>query len=178
MIRTTERFDETGGYGISLRNNNQIFEKLYATYGGNYARGQQKYSNGKHSIRFQLEPILDNKEANIILVGIISSNVIATDQYFNQTPSLYAWETSSHEWEDETTIVQNGIHQKVSKDKWSGAETGDILELTIDCDQQSISIQNETRKGSNSMKVDLKNSPLPWKFITIFSMYSDRVRLL
>lgn len=178
MLRESERFDETGGYGISLRNQNQVFEKLYSTYCGNYARGQQKYSKGKHVIRFQLESVLDDREANTILVGIISSNITAIDQYFNQTPSLYAWETSSHPWENQTTVVQNGIHQKVSKKKWSGAETGDILELTIDCDQQSISIKNETRQESDSMKIDVKNSPLPWKFITIFSLFSDRVRLL
>jgi hypothetical protein len=178
MVGEAEQFDETGGYGISLRNNKQVFEKLYATYGGNYARGQEEYSTGQHRIRFQLEPVLDNREANTILVGIISSNVKATDQYFNLTPSTYGWETSSHEWEDNTTIVQNGEHKKVSKDKWSGAEIGDILELTIDCDQQTISIKNQTRQGSDSMKVDVKNSPLPWKFIAIFSLYADRVRLL
>jgi len=178
MVGEAERFDETGGYGHSLLNNKQVFEKLYATYGGNYACGQQKYSTGQHHIRFQLEPVLGGREANTILVGIISSSVTPKDQYFNRAPSTYAWETSSHEWEDETTIVQNGEHQKVSKDRWSGAETGDILELTIDCDQRTISIKNETKKGRSSMNVDLKNSPLPWKFIVIFSLYADRVRLL
>jgi hypothetical protein len=178
MVGEAERFDKTGGYGYLLLNNNQVFEKPYATYGGNYARGQQKYSSGQHRIRFQLEPVLGEREANTILVGIISSDITATDQYFNLTPSTYAWETSSHEWENETTIVQNGEHQKVSKDKWPGAEIGDVLELTIDCDQRTISIENQTRKGCDSMSVDLKNCPLPWKFIVIFSLYADRVRLL
>ncbi|CAF5082678.1 unnamed protein product, partial [Rotaria sp. Silwood1] len=44
MTEEAERFDETGGYGYSLLDNNQVFEKPMETYGGNYARGQREYS--------------------------------------------------------------------------------------------------------------------------------------
>jgi hypothetical protein len=63
--------------------------------------------------------------------------------------------SSSNEWDKETIIVQNGKYQHVTKDKWPGAKTGDILELTIDCDQQTISLENQTREGNDSMNVDL-----------------------
>jgi hypothetical protein len=81
------------------------------TYGREYARGQ-------HRICFQLEAVSSDTQANKILIGIISSNVIATDQYFNRTPSAYAWGTASPPWENESTIVQNVNHQHVSKEKW------------------------------------------------------------
>ncbi|CAF3343933.1 unnamed protein product [Rotaria sp. Silwood2] len=178
MTGEAEQFDETGGYNHTLLDNNQVFEKSMETYGGNYARGQREYSTGVHRIRFQLEPVSSDLQANKILIGIISSNITARDQYFNRTPSTYAWETSSYEWENESIIVQNGNHQRVSRDKWPGAKTGDILELTIDCDQRTISIENQSGQGKDSMNVDLENSPLPWKFIVIFFTRPDRVRLL
>jgi len=178
MTREAERFDETGGYSHSLLDNNQVFEKSMETYGGNYARGQREYSTGQHRIRFQLEEVSFCTTANTILIGIISSSVTATDQYFNRTPSTYAWRTASYEWEDESMIVENGIHRRISKDKWPGAKTEDILELTIDCDKQTINMENQTGQGNDSMVVDLKKSPLPWKFIVIFFTHPARVRLL
>ncbi len=63
-------------------------------------------------------------------------------------------------------------------EKWPGAKTGDILELTIDCDQRTINIENQTGQRKDSMNVDLENSPLPWKCIVIFFTRPDRVRLL
>lgn len=178
MLREDERFDETGGYGIALLDNHRVFEKPYATYGGNYARGRRKYSTGQHSIRVQLEALASGAEANTISVGIISAGVNAKDQYFNRTPSTYGWEMSTYEWEEKTTVVHNGVHVKVPKSKWAGAETGDVIELTIDCDQQTIGMKNETRKHGDSIKVDVKHCPLPWKFLVVFSLYPDRVRLL
>ena len=178
MAGEAERFDETGGYSHYLLDNNQVFEKTMETYGGEYARGQKEYSTGQHCIRFQLEPVDSGREANQIIVGIISSGVAAKDQYFNRTPSTYGWQTLSNEWENETTIIQNGKHHRVSKDKWPGAKTGDILELTIDCDQRTISIENQTKQEHDSINVDLEKCPLPWKFIVIFFTRPDRVRLL
>jgi hypothetical protein len=178
MTGEAERFDETGGYDHSLLDNNQVFEKSLATYGGNYARGKREYSTDQHRIRFQLEAVSSDTTANTILIGIISSGVSATDQYFDRTPSAYAWRTGSYEWENENVIVQNGDHHRVPKHKWPGAKTGDILELTIHCDQRTISIENQTREGKDSMEVDLEKSPLPWKFIVVFSTRPDRVRLL
>ena len=161
-----------------LLDNNKVFEKSTETYGGDYARGQREYFTGQHCIRFQLEPVSDGRQDNTILFGIISSSVTAKDQYFNQTPSTYAWGTSSYESDNESMIVQNGNHQRVSMDKWPGAKTGDILELIIDCDQRTINIVNQTGQGKDSINVDLENSPLPWKFIVIFFTRPDRVRLL
>jgi hypothetical protein len=178
MTTEDEQFDETGGYGHSLLDNNKVFEKPMETYGGNYARGQREYSAGQHHIRFQLEEVSSGSQSNEILIGIISSNVIARDQYFNRTPSTYAWAMSSFEWNNESNIVQNGNHLLISKDNWPGAKIGDILQLTIDCDQRMISIQNQTREGKDSMNVDLEKCPFPWKFIVIFFTRSNRVRLL
>lgn len=171
-----ERFYETGGYNHCLLDNNQVFEKTMETYGGNYAQGHREYSTGQHSVRLQLEATSTNTQANMVFIGIISSNVIATDQYFNRTSSTYAWGTSKYE--DQSTIIQNGDHQQVFKDKWSGAKTGDILELTIDCDKQLITMENQTEHKKDSMKVDLNKCPLPWKFIVIFFTRPERVRLL
>jgi hypothetical protein len=178
MTGEAERFDETGGYSHSLLDNNQVFEKTMETYGGDFARGHREYSTGQCRIGFQLEAVSSGQQANTILVGVISSSVTATDQYFNRTPSTYAWGTTSHDWQTESTIVENGVHRGVSKDKWPGAKTGDILELTIDCDQRTISIENQTRQVQDSMNVDLEKSPFPWKFIVIFFTRCDRVRLL
>ncbi len=172
-----EHFEETGGNNHSLLDNNQVFNKPIATHSGDYARGQRKYSTGQHRIRLQLEAINSHMTANII-IGIISSNVTAKDQYFNQTPSTYAWGTSSFEGKNEMAIVENGIYRRVSKKRWPGAKNGDILQLTIDCDQQTISLENQTAEGKDSMKVDLEKSPLPWKFIVIFSTGPSSVRLL
>ncbi len=117
-------------------------------------------------------------EGNTILIGIISAGVTAIDQYFNRTPSTYAWGTKSYKEQTEGMIVENGNHRSVPSEKWPGAKTRDILELTIDCDKQTISIENQKRKIKDSMNVDLTKSPLPWKFIVIFSTHPDRVRLL
>ena len=178
MMGDTERFDETGGYCHSLLDNNQVFEKTVETYGGDYARGQREYSTGQHRIRFQLGEVASGRQPNNTLVGIISSSVTPTDQYFNRTPSTYAWGAVSADWENESTIVKNGDHQRVSKNQWPGAKTGDILQLTIDCDQRTITMENQTGEEKDSMKVDLKNSPLPWKFVVVFFTCPDCVRLV
>jgi hypothetical protein len=43
-----------------------------------------------------------------------------------------------------------------------------LQQLTIDCDKETISMENQTRKIKDSMNVDLTKSPLAWKFILSF----------
>lgn len=177
----SERFEKVKGDYLKSSENNRVIEKTAHTFAGDYARGEQEYSNGKHLVRVVLEN-LDNEDANNdVFIGIISSNAVMDSMgnlYFKQTPSTYAWNTSALEWDGQIETIQNGSAVLIPKDRWPNAGVGDVLELTIDCDEGQIGIHNETTCARDTMDIDMNSASLPWKFIVIFSTRRDRVRLV
>jgi hypothetical protein len=125
--------------------------------------GTQTYSHGIHRIRLRLEEGTAN-----ILMGICSySKTLAGPVHYN-TPSTHGWFMHGY-------IVINGREPQPG---WPQVNENDILELKINCDDQTLSIANERTGAQSSMEVSLYEAPLPWCLLVLFNLQHSRVSIV
>ena len=129
--------------------------------------GLQRYSAGKHHLRFRVEKIGDAR----LFCGIVRSleNISRSGQAQNSNTSLYGW------WDLNEAIV-NG---KVQTSKYRNLiGKGDEVVLTLDCDNKQIQLQHQRTKRLARLTVELDKCPLPWKVVLRLQSVGDCVRLL
>jgi hypothetical protein len=148
---------------VRLTDNNRSCEKISQKNGWQCVFGLLNYSAGIHRIRLKLE-----KGSINILIGICSQNEPPKDSPFYCKPTIHGWFTHGY-------VIKNG---QGSCAEWPQVNENDILELTINCDERSISILNERNQAKNSMQVDINQAPLPWCLLVIHYHKNDRISLL
>ncbi|CAF0983341.1 unnamed protein product [Rotaria magnacalcarata] len=129
--------------------------------------GTNRYSTGKHQVRFRIEKMGDLR----LLFGIIRSleNISRSGQSQNNNNSLYGW------WDLNEAII-NG---KVQTTKYRNImTTGDELTLTLDCDSKQIQLQHHRTKRLAQVIIDLNKCPFPWKIVIRLQSAGDCVRIL
>lgn len=134
--------------------------------------GTNRYSTGKHQIRFRIEKMADLR----LFFGIIRSleNISRSGQTQSSTTtnnnnSLYGW------W-DLNEAVMNGKTQ-ASKCR-SIVTTSDELTLTIDCENKLIQLQHHRTKRLAQLLIDLDKCPFPWKIVLRLQSAGDCVRIV
>jgi hypothetical protein len=129
--------------------------------------GINRYSSGKHQIRFRIEKMGDLR----LFFGIIRSleNISRSGQSQNNNNSLYGW------WDLNETIV-NGKTQ-TSKCR-NIVATGDEVTLTLDCDNKQIQLQHHRTKRLGQLLIDPDKCPFPWKIVIRLQSAGDCVRIL
>jgi hypothetical protein len=107
---------------------------------------QEKFHRGTHQFRIQTE---------CMLFGIASTHV-DLDRQSGVAPTTYGWSR------DDTVYVAGD-----AKVDHSGApstmQIGDTFTMIVDCDDESITLVNETTKKTRKLTVDPKKCPLPWQ---------------
>jgi len=129
--------------------------------------GVNRYSTGKHQIRFRIEKMGDLR----LFFGIIRSleNISRSGQAQNNNNSLYGW------WDLNEAIV-NG---KVQTSKYRNiVTTGDELTLIIDCNNKQIQLQHHRTKRLAQLLIDLDKCPFPWKIVIRLQSAGDCIRIL
>jgi hypothetical protein len=129
--------------------------------------GVNRYSSGKHQIRFRIEKMGDLR----LFFGIIRSleNISRSGQAQNNNNSLYGW------WDLNEAIV-NG---KTQTSKCRNIVTaGDEITLTLDCDNKQIQLHHHRTKRLAQLLIDLEKCPFPWKIVIRLQSAGDCVRIV
>jgi hypothetical protein len=165
VIAVREQFDEVIGSAT-------LSEDRFTTTAANACsskspaniRGVMVYSSGSHKVHFRIA----NKTRNYLFFGIMSSTHQLNDKAFGSL-STYGW------WDVEYPFLKG---EGPSHNPGGVIKTGDVITLALDCDHGQISYILHRTKQTEKLKVDLKSCPLPWKFLIVFSVEGDCVRLL
>ncbi|CAF1365184.1 unnamed protein product [Adineta steineri] len=125
--------------------------------------GTQTYSNGIHRIRLKLEEGTTN-----VFMGICSYSKTVAGQVYYNTPSVHGWFVHGY-------IVINGRDPQPG---WSQVNENDIVEITINCERQTLRIYNERSGAKSSMEVNSYEAPLPWCLLVLFNLKHSRVSIV
>ncbi|UJR30840.1 hypothetical protein I4U23_018355 [Adineta vaga] len=163
-----ERFEEIDGKALLSENNLVVTCCLASILTQPIIYGINRYSTGKHQIRFRIEKMGDQR----LFFGIIRSleNISRSGQaQNNNNTSLYGW------WDLNETIV-NG---KIQTSKYRSIVTsGDELTLILDCDNKQIQLQHHRTKRLAQCLIDLDKCPFPWKIVIRLQSAGDCIRIL
>jgi hypothetical protein len=138
---------------------------MYAKGGGGwaYARGLLLYSSGTHRIQMRFE-----REHGWTFVGIQSHSIEPLWPHpFCLSLSSYGW--SSHGYPQ--------FDGQETKKEWDGFKEGHFVELTLDCDNRTLTMVNRTIEQSHRIQVDIDKAPLPWCLYVFLSGENDQVRI-
>ena len=91
-------------------------------------------------------------------MGICSENKPPVSPNFYDKPTTHGWFTHGY-------VITNGVS---SLSGWPKVNEKDILELTINCNERSLSILNERSRAQTSMQVNINEAPFPWCLLVIF----------
>jgi hypothetical protein len=157
---------ETFAGDLRIKNNGQV-----VIHGPSVAhavvRGSGEYSTGEHRFRFQIESFNINKW---IFFGIISNKVTIQSNTW-AIPSSYGWGGQDY------TILNCAMHAGLNGYECD-FELNDIIELILNCDNQTISLTNQRTKCIYRMSIDIIKCPFPWQFLLNLFYPDDRVRIL
>jgi len=156
------RFYTTGTSDVQLTDDDRTCEKIsHSNYQSVF--GTETYSDGVHRIRLKLE----QGSANV-LMGICSySKTLAGTVYYNTV--------TTHGWFVHGYVVVNGREPQPG---WTQVHDQDVLELTINCEERSLSIYNERSAAQSSMDVNINEAPFPWCLLVLFNLKHSRVSLV
>jgi hypothetical protein len=161
---TKEIFDQSMD-GISLYEDGLLAvytSKLYYSYKTIF--GKTVYRYGVHEIHFRIE----NKSADNFFFGIINSSQDLLARIFDTS-------TSNGWWGFDVPVV-DGKSQQPCGEKI--LQSGDVVKLTLDCDNQQIRFENDRAKKILQLRINIKTCPFPWKIVVSLSRPQDALRIL
>jgi hypothetical protein len=163
----TEKFEDIDGKAILSENNLVVTCCLASILTQPIIYGVNRYSTGKHPIRFRIEKMGDLR----LFFGIIRSleNISRSGQAQSNNNSLYGW------WDLNETII-NG---KIQTSKYRNiVTTGDEITFLLDCDNKQIQLHHHRTKRLAQCLIDLDKCPFPWKLVIRLQSAGDCVRIL
>ncbi|CAF1208503.1 unnamed protein product [Rotaria sordida] len=169
-----EKFGDIDGKAILSEDNLVVTCCLASILTQPIIYGINRYSNGKHHIRFRIEKMGDLR----LFFGIIRSleNISRSGQTQNNNNNNYNYNNSLYGWWDLNEAIING---KVQTTKYRNIlSTGDELTLILDCDNKQIQLQHHRTKRLAQLLIDLNKCPFPWKIVIRLQSAGDCVRIL
>ena len=132
-------------------------------------RGEKKYfQDNRAKIRFKIERSFCPAQ---LFFGITTSNAIL-DQRLWSGPSTVGWSGDNKAWE-------HGVMNDLTGQSANGQfESGDILQLNLNCKEQEIQLYNERTKVTHSLSVNINQTPFPWHFLIGLHNDSDCMTIL
>ena len=170
-VVTQEKFVEVDGKATISDDGLSVTGGLASILTQPIIYGTNRYSTGKHQIRFRIEKMAEAR----LFFGIIRSleNVSRSGQtqnhHNNNNNSLYGW------WDLNETIVNGRVQTTKYR---SIVSTGDELIFTIDCEAKQIQLQHQRTKRLAQLDVNLDKCPLPWKLVIRLQSAGDCVRIV
>lgn len=156
------RFWTVGSGDVQLSDDDRRCEKIsHGVYQSVF--GSQTYSEGVHRVRLRLEEGREN-----VLMGICSYSKTLAGPVFYNTPSTHGWFVHGYS-------VINGRDPQPG---WPQVNENDVVELKINCDEQTLRIYNERSGAQSSMEVNMYEAPLPWCLLVIFNLQHSRVSIV
>ena len=165
LVSVCDIFDKASGKVLIKDEGKLIVNSGANGYGT--VRSQGEYSVGKHRFRLKIDHTGSQKWN---MIGIVSKTVAIQPTPFN-TLSAFGWLANNF-------VCTNGkVHADAQgyKCDW---EKNDVLELTLDCQQNSIRSTNERTRSTHELKIDPNLCPFPWQVHVGLYYAKDRIRLL
>jgi hypothetical protein len=159
----SEKFNERYG-SIILSEDGSTALCSQTPVGGSCVSGIGRYSSKKHHIRLRIE----KKNSNFLFLGIITASE-KLQTYISEANRVYGW------WDLGYTIV-NGKAQ--DKNQTQIINSGDELELILNCDHHQIQLYHYRTKTLVDIPVDLTQCPFPWKIFFRLDTQNDCVKIL
>ena len=159
----SDRFSESVG-GIQLCNNGLTAACLNGCFDGSYAAGRDRYSFGKHHIRYRIE----RKESDFFFFGILTATQTLQPRT-SSAPSVCGW------WELDFSVIHG---ESMAKNFKKTFIDDDELMLTLDCDHREIQLEHRRTQRVVTLPVDLNRCPFPWKIVLRLDTVGDRVTIL
>lgn len=130
-------------------------------------RGLHEYSQGKHQLFFHIEHMTSDQW---IFFGIISKQ-----RSFNQRAHM---SSSAYGWTGYNSVYIKGKPKPVSNGYLNDMKINDFIELTIDCDKQTIVLWHSRQAYKTKLFVDIQICPFPWQFMISCHNPLGSVRIL
>ncbi|CAF0828161.1 unnamed protein product [Adineta steineri] len=151
---------------VKIIDNGQIFIHD-STKNDASIRGFNEYSHGEQTLFFRIEHMTSN---DWIFFGIISKHAS-----FDQKAYL---NSSVHGWTGYNNVYINGKSMPVLNGYLNEMKVHDFVELTIDCDKQTLYLWHSRQSYKNKLPVDIRTCPFPWQFLISCHNTNDSVRIL
>ena len=135
-----------------------------------YFLGEQRYSEGRHTIRFRIE---QSTIPYNIFFDCISSHL--NDSEINFSSSFAVG------WFGVDQVYQHAVVNRNSKEhgyKSSEIKTNDVLQLTFDCEKRQIELSEERTNKRHTLVVNIDKAPFPWRLLLVLNRSSDSVRIV
>lgn len=165
-INPTDKFEKVHG-NIRILENGFIAEHD-ETAGHAEVRGFTKYSTGTHRIRLKIEKMTNN---HWMFWGIISQNTVMQNNSYCSI-SANGWAKVSKQ------VYLNGKCRDGYNNYQGDIVANDTLDLILNCDDQTIELENERTKDKYSIPIDLSGCPFPWQLHINLHGNNDRIRIL
>ncbi|CAF1388345.1 unnamed protein product [Adineta ricciae] len=129
--------------------------------------GLNEYSHGAHRLFFRIERLPVNEW---IFFGIMSKHGT-----FSQKAHT---DTSAHGWTGYNNVYIHGKSMPVLNGYLSNMQVNDFVELTIDCDRETLHLWHSRQMYKNKLPIDRRTCPFPWQFLISCHNANASVRLL
>jgi hypothetical protein len=117
-----------------------------------------------HHIRFRIE----NKGSDNFFFGIVTSTQNLVSRIFDAS--------SANGWWGFDISVGNGRAQEHYGEKI--LQIGDVVKLTLECDNKCIRFKNYRTKMIRRLLIDITTCPFPWKIAISLSRPQNVLRIL
>ncbi|CAF1581907.1 unnamed protein product [Rotaria magnacalcarata] len=165
IINVSDIFDKSAGR-ISIKDEGKLIVNI-GSNGYGTVRSKGEYSIGKHRFRFKIEHTSTHKWN---LIGIVSKTTPLQATAYN-TLTSFGWIANNF-------VCLNGKLFANHNGYKSDVDKNDIIELLIDCNQQTIRLTNERTHNTHELTVDIALCPFPWQIQLSLYYSKDRIRLL
>ena len=163
----SEKFSQIIGPSRTLDNGHGV-QHMGSNTDDVFIGGQFNYMSGTYMIRFKLEVF---KTPHRIFLGCTTSTK-------NLTPNIRrAWHLIG--WEDMDRCYFHGARSNsLEAAALSSTRQNDILKMIIDCNEKQIKLCNERLNVTSTLRVNIDQTPLPWRLVVILSSPGDCVRIV
>lgn len=164
-LKKDDRFSICSDH-IKILDDGQLFihdsSKLDACIGGYH-----EYYQGVHKLYFHIENMTSNEW---LFFGIISKRL-----FIGQQAHL---DSSAYGWAGYNQVYMNGRVMHTLNGYLDNMKINDFIELTIDCDTQTLYLWHSRQTYKNKLPVDIRTCPFPWQFLVSCHNKNDAVRIL
>jgi hypothetical protein len=135
-----------------------------------YIFGQQYYSQGRQTVRFQIE---QSSTPYNIFFGCTSSRTIKSE--------IRLYSSSIIGWFGYNQVCQHGfVNSNSEAHGYNSHEivTNDVLYLTFNCEKRQLELFHERTNKRHLVTVNMDEAPFPWQLLLVLTNINDCVRIL
>ncbi|CAF0764664.1 unnamed protein product [Adineta ricciae] len=155
---------------VKLEDKGHLAKQMLTGRKHSYIQGQSLYSTGRHVVRIKIEKY---KQPYHIFFGCKSSETVLKGE-MEKSVDVVGWFGFNQVYEH----GQCSSNCKKHKYKSNLIQQGDVIHVIFDCNERTMCLFNSRLNITNKLKVNVNNTPYPWRLLIILSHKDDCVRML